>query len=166
MPLGLTEGLVVAAVFADEGLVWETVRDADGLAADVEVGFAVWEGLVPLGLAVEDVAEGLVVAVVVGLAVCAGLAVGLADTDGFDAVFCILVEVGDAFAEGLATVVLPVAAAFAMGRFLNTNHHKVNPPAARATTAKMQPRTMPTTFVVLGITTEVPSITREIPFAA
>lgn len=160
MSLGLTEGLVVAAVFADEGLVWETVRDAEGLAADVEVGFAVWEGLVPLGLAVEDVAEGLVVAVVVGLAV------GLADTDGFDAVFCILVEVGDAFAEGLATVALPVAAAFAMGRFLNTNHHKVNPPAARATTAKMQPRTIPTTFVVLGITTEVPSITREIPFAA
>lgn len=160
MSLGLTEGLVVAAVFADEGLVWETVRDAEGLAADVEVGFAVWEGLVPLGLAVEDVAEGLVVAVVVGLAV------GLADTDGFGAVFCILVEVGDAFAEGLATVALPVAAAFAMGRFLNTNHHKVNPPAARATTAKMQPRTIPTTFVVLGITTEVPSITREIPFAA
>ena len=156
----MTEGLVAAAVFADEGLVWETVRAAEGLAADVEVGFAVWEGLVPLGLAVEDVAEGLVVAVVVGLAV------GLADTDGFGAVFCILVEVGDAFAEDLATVALPVAAAFAMGRFLNTNHHKVNPPAARATTAKMQPRTIPTTFVVLGITTEVPSITREIPFAA
>ena len=160
MSLGLTEGLVAAAVFADEGLVWETVRAAEGLAADVEVGFAVWEGLVPLGLAVEDVAEGLVVAVVVGLAV------GLADTDGFGAVFCILVEVGDAFAEDLATVALPVAAAFAMGRFLNTNHHKVNPPAARATTAKMQPRTIPTTFVVLGITTEVPSITREIPFEA